>query len=76
MTIVQSLFHIFIVVIHGFLPSVDFSGLVSNSGFMFAITFFDKIIGWNFLIYSLSTAVLIIAMVKLAKLIIGVFSKG
>jgi hypothetical protein len=75
-SIIQALFTVFIQVIHTFLPFVDFVGLASNSGFMFGITFFDRIIGWNFLINSLVSAVLIIAMVKMARFIIGVFSKG
>jgi len=75
-SIVQALFTVFIQVIHTFLPFVDFTGLTSNTGFMFSITFFDRIIGWNFLINSLISAVLIIAMVKMARFFIGVFCKG
>jgi len=74
--IVQSFFLGIVVVIKGFIPSVSFEALTENNGFMFAVSLVDKVIGWSFLINSLSTAVLIIAIIKMVKLAIGIMSKG
>lgn len=52
------------------------SGNVSWTGVGFASAFIEKVAGWNFLIYSLTTAVYIILFVKAIRWIVGLISKG
>ena len=73
---VQSVFLALVAIVKVFVPGVAFTGLTDNLGFCFAVSLIDRVIGWNFLINSISSAILIIAVIKMVKLIIGVFSKG
>jgi hypothetical protein len=79
-TIIEAIFVFFLKIIHGVLVtagiSVNFSSLAQNDGFMFAVSFLDKVLGWTFLINALGVAVTIAVVIKLTRLIIGLISKG
>lgn len=52
------------------------SSQINWNGVTFASALIEKTIGWNFLIYSITTAVYIVLFIKVVRWIIGVISKG